>query len=247
MRYLLSIIILYIGTANAQTNCDTYPKDYAPKDLDDAVTYLNCTWSKADKDSFKNEPERQAVARLHFGTGLYIRNGWDLWKGKNDIVDFFNSIGISHPDDMSSIILTSFHRYLNGKEIDLLEQVKYYQDYWDKVQVEKDQHNKIYKTIKIGDTVRVMFSKSQATSKTYSLAFLNYKVPVNDVNRCFVKGVVVDKHKQKSSRILTIQIVQTTNCDSSHLGDTPMTSGQKFKYNMTYFNLTLGKNTAANS
>jgi hypothetical protein len=165
MRYLLSIIIFCIGTVNAQTNCGTYPKDYVPKDLDDALTYLSCTWSKADKDSFKIEPERQAVASLHFGTGLRIRNGWDLWKGKNDLVDFFNSIGIFHPDDMSSIILTSFHRYLNGKEIDLAEQVKYYQNYWDKVQAKKDQHNKTYKTIKIGDTVSVMFSKQWATQK----------------------------------------------------------------------------------
>jgi hypothetical protein len=217
-----------------------------PKDLDDALNYLSCTWREADKDSFKIEPERQAVASLHLGTGLGIRNGWDLWKGKNELVEFFNSIDISHPDDMSSIILTSFHRYLNGKEINLTEQVKYYQDYWEKVQAEKDRHNKTYKTIKIGDTVSVMFSKSQATSKTYSLAFLSYKAPVNNNNRCFVKGVVVDKYKKKGSRILTIQIIQTTHCHSSHLGDVSMTTGQKFNYNMTYFNLSRNKNMVAN-
>ncbi len=246
MRYLLSILVLCIGTVNAQTNCDTYPKDYVPKDIVDAVTYLACTWSKADKDSFKIVPERQAVARLHFGTGLYIRNGWDLWKGENDLVDYFKSVGIFHPDDMSSIILTSFHRFLNDKEIDLDEQVKYYQDYWDKVQVEKDQHNKIYRTIKTGDTVRVMFSKFQATSTTYSLAFLNYTAPIENNNRCFVSGVVLDKQRKKGSRILTIQIIQTTSCDNTHLGDISMTAGQKFKYNMTYFNVFLIKNTAAN-
>ena len=143
MKYLLSIFIFSIGTISAQSNCSTYEKDYLPKDLDDALTFLNCTWSKEDKDSFKIEPERQAVVSLHFGTGLVIRNGWDLWKGKSELVDFFNSIGIFHPDDISSIILTSFHRYLNGKEIDLPGQVKYYQDYWYKVQAEKDKHWKL--------------------------------------------------------------------------------------------------------
>jgi hypothetical protein len=83
-------------------------------------------------------------------------------------------------------------------------------------------------------------------SETYSLAFLNYTAPVNNSNRCFVKGVVLDKQKKKGSRILTIQISQTTNCDNSHLGDISMTTGQKFKYNMTYFNLSCDKNTAAN-
>ena len=246
MRYFLLIIVFCFGKANAQTSCDTYRKNYVPKDVDDAVNYLACIWTKADKDSFKVVPEKLAVARLHFGTGLYIRNGWGLWKGRNELVEFFNAYGISHPDDMSSIILTSFHRYLNGKEIDLAEQIKVYQEYWDKAKAERDKHNKMYQAIKNGDTVRVMFSKSQATRQTYSLAFLSYNVSENDPNRCFVEGVVFDKHKKKGNRVLTIRITQTTNCDNSHLGDVSIITGQKFKYDMTYFNLTLSQVAVAN-
>ena len=33
---------------------------------------------------------------------------------------------------MSSIVLTSFHRYLNKMDIKLEDQVKYYKDYWEK-------------------------------------------------------------------------------------------------------------------
>jgi hypothetical protein len=73
-----------------------------------------------------------AVAGMHFGAGLSMRNGWKLWKGKNSLARYFHSIGIFHPDDMSSIILTSFHRRLNGKNIELASQVRYYQDYWNK-------------------------------------------------------------------------------------------------------------------
>ena len=43
-----------------------------------------------------------------------------------------DNLGIYHPDDMSGIILDSYHRYLTGKEIKLEEQIKFYQDYWKK-------------------------------------------------------------------------------------------------------------------
>jgi hypothetical protein len=47
-------------------------------------------------------------------------------------------MGIYHPDDMSGIILTSYHRYLNGQDIALEAQIKSYQDYWKKVSEEKE-------------------------------------------------------------------------------------------------------------
>lgn len=96
---------------------------------------MNCEWSESDKTEFKNKEEKEAVAELHFGTGMSIRNNWGLWKGKNKLPKFFRSKGIFHPDDMSSIILTSFHRQLNDKPIDLDEQVELYKDYWRKGQL----------------------------------------------------------------------------------------------------------------
>jgi hypothetical protein len=51
---------------------------------------------------------------------------------------WFNLIGISHADDMSSIISASFHRKLNGKPILLEQQVKFYQNYWKKNGFPKD-------------------------------------------------------------------------------------------------------------
>jgi hypothetical protein len=42
---------------------------------------------------------------------------------------FKKEIGITHPDDMSSIILLSFHRHLNGKELNLSTQVRIYQQF----------------------------------------------------------------------------------------------------------------------
>jgi hypothetical protein len=67
---------------------------------------------------------------FHHTTGMFIRNKWGLWKGKNSLVKFFNVRGIYHPNDMSSIILVSFHRLLNNQNINLQEQIDVYINFW---------------------------------------------------------------------------------------------------------------------
>jgi len=54
-----------------------------------------------------------------------LRNEWKLNKNSH-LAIYFHDLGIIHPDDMTSIILTSFHRYLNGKYIELAKQVAVY-------------------------------------------------------------------------------------------------------------------------
>lgn len=237
MKYLFSILLFSFVSVNAQVKCDKYSKDYIPKNLNDAIDYLSCRWSEKDKVSFKSQPEKEAVTSLHFGTGMSIRNSWNLWKGKNALLRYFKSLDISHPDDISSIILTSFHRHLNGKDIDLSNQIQYYKDYWSKVNGIKDENNASFKSINNGDTVTVMFSKQKATLDKYSLAFLYNTASITDDDRCFVKGIVQNKFKKKGSRILTIQIIETKNCEKSYLGKTVIEEGEKIDYNMTYFYL----------
>ncbi len=65
------------------------------------------------------------------GLGMWMRNNWGLWRGK-ELAIYFNSIGIYHPDDMSGIILTSYYRELYGKDWEVEKQIQYYQDFWKK-------------------------------------------------------------------------------------------------------------------
>jgi uncharacterized protein YbaR (Trm112 family) len=83
-------------------------------------------------EEIKNLQEQDFVTDAHFGLGRWLRNEWELWSVPENsrLVDYFHELGITHADDMSSIILTSYHRHLNGKEIKLEEQIKHYQDYW---------------------------------------------------------------------------------------------------------------------
>ncbi len=71
------------------------------------------------------------VSSWHHSLGMDIRNNWGLWTNSS-LAKYFEGLGIMHADDMSGIILTSFHRYLHRQPIELEKQIKEYQDYWTK-------------------------------------------------------------------------------------------------------------------
>jgi len=102
------------------------------KNLNDTVKY-----------DFKIAPENVATSKHHFGLGLNIRNGKNLWKG-GLLKTYFRLNGIRHPDDMSGIILTTYHRKLNNEPINFREQKKYYKQYWKISKISSDSLNKWY-------------------------------------------------------------------------------------------------------
>jgi len=118
-------------------------ENYVPKNLDEALTQIDFNLSDSLKLEIKKKSENDFTSESHFGLGIGMRNNWRLWKG-SDLSKYFNSIGIYHPDDMSGIILTSYYRKLTGHEIKLDEQIAYYKDYWDGVELtqlpEKKEH-----------------------------------------------------------------------------------------------------------
>lgn len=103
--------------------------NYKPVNLDEAVDQLMLIHQDSTKQKILEMSEDEFVARSHFGLGMWMRNNWGLWKGK-ELANYFNSIGIFHADDMSGIILTSFYRELNGEEWRVAEEVQGYQKYW---------------------------------------------------------------------------------------------------------------------
>jgi len=214
MKSTIAIILLLVfGTVFSQDDCKEYKKGYIPKNLKDAIEYLGCEWSESDKIEFKNKNEDSAVTELHFGYGMGIRNGWKLWKGKNQVSKFFKSKGIFHPDDMSSIILTSFHRDLNNKPIDLDKQISVYQKYWNELKNQKKSLKQKFKELEIGTIVQVAFSGSWRYDGTDTTTLHSYLYTAEDSRdfECIIEGKVIEKLKKKKKYNLTIEI---TNCDS---------------------------------
>jgi hypothetical protein len=210
MTTKLTLLLILISTSIcAQIDCEKYPNQYVPIDLDDALNYLDCIWSESDKDGFKNKLENDAVSELHFGTGMGIRNSWGLWKGDSGIAKYFRDLGINHPDDMSGIILTSFHRHLNKIDIKLDEQIKYYKDYWEKSkQAEIERERDEFKDFSINDTVVFSYnydyvSKEQedkymddsciAKGLVITLDTVDLRLQVRLLESCDDKGIIISK------------------------------------------------------
>lgn len=104
---------------------------YIPKDLDDCFLQLDSFWNDSIKNDIKANSENDFLTESHFGIGRWIRNNWGLWGEKGSrLSKYFNEKGAYHPDDISSVILTSYYRHLQNKPIELEKQISYYDFYW---------------------------------------------------------------------------------------------------------------------
>lgn len=83
---------------------------YIPIDLKDCFNQIDFFWTDSVKTEVREKTEDDFTIGAHFGIGLWMRNNWRLWTGSR-LSRYFNDLGIIHPDDMSTIILTSYHRY----------------------------------------------------------------------------------------------------------------------------------------
>ena len=89
-------------------------KKKIPKDIKDCFITLDAMLSKADIDSIKALPNREATIRYHLGFGMWLRNNWGLWGGSR-LQNYFLQRNIKHPDSMSGLILVYYYDWLNGK------------------------------------------------------------------------------------------------------------------------------------
>lgn len=129
-------ILIILGSL-ILTSCsvllDSYKSEidgvYIPKNLDDAISEVNGFYPDSLKREVRKLSEDAFIGLYHMETGLYMRNNWGLWSSSR-LSRYFKRKGIKHPDDMSGIVLTSFYRKLNGKNIDFKNQIEESKAYW---------------------------------------------------------------------------------------------------------------------
>ena len=112
--------------------------EHIPNTLDEAYLSLDASLKPEGRLAFMQRPEREAVMEAHYAVGLYIRNQW-LRSGKSALVKSLHEKGAQSFDDMSSMILHSYWRHLNGKPIQLNEQGACYRKWWSEQQKLIDQ------------------------------------------------------------------------------------------------------------
>ena len=86
--------------------------DLVPASLDEAVELLIESLSFSELVIIK----QSTVNNLHMSVGRYIRNVWSLWEQDTPLLMWFKTqYDITHPDDVSSIILDALISDLNRK------------------------------------------------------------------------------------------------------------------------------------
>ena len=117
---------------------------YIPRNLEECFKQIDSFWTDSLKNEVKNMSENDFVGEYHFALGQWTRNNWGLWSGSR-LRSYFCDMEVFHPDDMSGIILKSYHRYLGQKEIKLEEQVEFYHDFWNKVKKDEKKNSRWWK------------------------------------------------------------------------------------------------------
>ncbi len=95
---------------------------YIPKDLFDAFAQLDKLIDDEGLAKFKAHTEEECVRKLHFSLGRWIWLNWGLMEGSRLSV-FFGDYGIRHAEDISNIIIRSYHRKVNNKDIAFKAQI----------------------------------------------------------------------------------------------------------------------------
>lgn len=158
---------------------------YIPRDIEDSFKQLDLLVNDSTKQIVKKLSEKEFLANAHLGFGTWLRNNWQLWAGSR-LSKFFNDQGIYNAEDMSGILLTSYHRKLNHQTIKLHEQIEEYKVYWANLnKLEQEKKIKDFAGYAIGDTVLYKYPKGFSSNK-------QEKKYEDDV--CIARGVVLEKN-----------------------------------------------------
>lgn len=104
-----------------------------PTNLDECIQACYQIATDEDLEDIRARPEEDMI-EFHHTIGRWMRNEWGLWTG-GPLKDYFLNLGLWHPDDMSSLILKSFCRYVKSYPLKIEEQVEFYKRYWSKLNV----------------------------------------------------------------------------------------------------------------
>lgn len=215
-----NILILFL--AFFLSSCDG--QENIPKELKLSFDYLDKNWDSKEIEIFKNISEKDTTKprNYHFGIGMYLRNNLLRHNKKSEkITKFFDSLGIHHYDDMSSIILTSYHRYLNNEDIQLQSQVDKYVEYWKPIiDCEKKQEIKaveIYNKYKVGDTLKIKMPVSENNSVVdYPCGNGTLEWKFDESKDLFIKGIITEKYNinSKSNVFFKLKIISKNHLET---------------------------------
>ncbi|MBP7809683.1 MAG: hypothetical protein KA163_10350 [Bacteroidia bacterium] len=130
-----------------------------PKTIDEAVSCLEKKFKKKEKAFYKNLSENDALIEMDSKVGVWIRNEWIRFTKDTTLRSTFHQMGITHADDMSDIIITSYYRKLKNLPLNIESEVKRCKEYWTPVRECEEKAAIIsinnYDRFKTGDSITI--------------------------------------------------------------------------------------------
>lgn len=96
---------------------------YIPKDLVNAFEELNRLIEPKGKATFMAATEEDVVHKLYFSLGRWIAQKWGFHEGSR-LSHYFRTLGVTYPEDMSQLVIVSYHRYLHKKPLEIKAQIE---------------------------------------------------------------------------------------------------------------------------
>lgn len=155
-------LVLALSSCSAQ--------EEIPKAMHIAFEFLDKNY-KDQLEKFKNIPENDSIIYTQypytFGKGIesMVFNSHNHPNRIDKTKSFFDSIGIKYNEVKLSIILKSYHKHLNKKDIELQAEIDFFKEYWKPVtDCYKEQEIKakeIYNRFSVSDTINIKMPRSE--------------------------------------------------------------------------------------
>lgn len=236
-----TMILFFLMLASA---CTT-EQQKAPQNLDEVFMYLDKDWNALHRLQFKTMPESKAVASEHFSTGLWIRNNWIRGKRNPPLIKYFKSIGLYNPDDISGVILSSYHRKLNNKPLNLEVQVNEYTAYWktfgDCESIARSQAVKIYTKHKVGDKITIRMSVYSSEDGSRNATIFECPNPTwkfDPKKDLQIEGVITDKYNTNAADNVFFKVhIDHANLKNLEVIGKPLIIGEELDFSLNHLDV----------
>ena len=115
---------------------------YIPINIDDAMMQLDEIANEESRAKVIGADEELVVERLNRGLGKWMISKWNFYEGSR-LSHHLKQLGVSLPNDMSSFLIRTYYRQLNGLPLQIEERAAAIYDLRKKEQEERNKLKKV--------------------------------------------------------------------------------------------------------
>lgn len=119
-RYLIILISFFLSAQAIQA------QHLVPNNLKESLVALDKYFDDKERDRFLKIAESNIVQAYNLSAGAYMRSHWGLNDESSELYQYFEERGVENAQQMSNIILISYHRVHHGNFINLENQIVSY-------------------------------------------------------------------------------------------------------------------------